>query len=306
MVSIGSTRHGSDSNTTNMPTCQCDNAWDFHPNHRMPPLDISAACVHKSTRVQPLGLWLFVHWRCYYSSLRVCDYSSPCDYPQFFGRTASAPGAKCQVSKQGSRRTRQSISQPLNEPQQTVHWKMCFTLFPEDVFVFLQMLLSPLFWSSTENTKLSCGQHQCKWWNLVCYRWAAWEHHCFLRIVGWVDTHTGHGRAPNPFNFSTNSQMFICSIEVPENMIPVEWKSRMSGGIQGKDWDRRFLWKPPEQREEVTSVKDWKANQRRHCGSKTWYRATLLGSLCKSSIKQKEDVTRFKGKSIKTELDTKQ
>ena len=44
----------------------------------------------------PQGLWLFVHWRCYYSSLRVCDYSSPygCDYPQFFGRAASVPAAK--------------------------------------------------------------------------------------------------------------------------------------------------------------------------------------------------------------------
>ena len=144
--------------------------------------------------------------------------------------------------------------------------KCASPLSPEDVFVYLQMLLSPLFWSSTENTKLSCGQHQCKWWNLVCYHWAAWEHHCFCGLLaGWILT--AQGRAPNPFNFSTNSQMFICSIEVPENMIPVEWKSRMSGGIQGKDWYWRFLWKPAEQTEEVTSVKDWKANQRRHCGN---------------------------------------
>ena len=75
----------------------------------------TSTCTRLYRTLQPPGLWLFVHWR--------CDYSSPrcCDYPQFFGRTAPAQAAKW--PKQACR-TRQSISQ---RPEWTCALELVFS-----------------------------------------------------------------------------------------------------------------------------------------------------------------------------------
>ena len=134
----------------------------------------------------------------------------------------------------------------------------------------------------------------------------------FLRIAGWVDTHSTRPCSQSFQLFNQQPNVYLLHRSAgkhdsgrvkkqnvwrdPRKGLILKVSVKAGGTNRGGDFSQRLEGKP----------KQTKANQRRHCGSKTWYRATLLGSLCKSSIKQKEDVTRFKGKSMKTELDTKQ